>query len=196
MKRPDELKELKVFFATTNADKVREARAAVSAYGVGLEQAEVDVEEIKSLDILRVAERKAIDSFKLVKKPVVVDDTGYFFEAFPGFPGTYSKFCVQTIGVANAVRLLEGKTKRAYFSTVVAYCGGKTAKCFEGRTEGTVLLSPRGIAAPKLPYDPYFVPDGSEKTYGEMTLEEKNSFSHRARAFQKFGEWFVKQKRK
>ena len=170
---------------------MREVSSFLSGYGLSVEQADVEVDEIKSLDIVKTGEKKALDSFAILKRPVVAEDTGIFFHAFNKFPGTYSKFCIETIGIQNTVGLLEGKELAADFVTVACYADGNEIKCFEGRVAGKVVLEPRGTAPPKLPYDPYFVPDGSEKTYAEMSLEEKNTFSHRVKAFQKFAEWFT-----
>jgi len=180
-----------ILFATSNAEKFREVSACLSPFAISLERAELDVDEIKSLDIVKTAREKAQDSFALLKRPLVVEDTGIFFNAFNSFPGTYSKFCIETIGVRDTVGLLKGKKDTsASFVTVACYTDGKTTECFEGRVDGQVVLSPRGNPPAKLPYDSYFVPIGSTRTYAEMALEEKNGFSHRSRAFEKFAQWF------
>lgn len=184
----------KLLFATSNEDKMREANFAVEPFGLQFEHASVDVDEIKDLDIFKVVERKAFDTYAMLNKPVVVEDTGIFFEAFNGFPGTYSKFSVLTLGVGNTVKVLEGHSKKARFSTVVSYFDGKAAHNFEGSTEGEICLQPRGTAPLKLPYDPYFIPGGRSKSFAELGLQGKNELSHRGRAFTKFAEWFVSQK--
>ena len=185
----------RVIFATSNEQKVIEARLAVAPYGVELEHSCVDVDEIKDLDVFKVAGKKALDTFAQLKKPVVVEDTGVFFHAFPGFPGTYSKFCIQTIGVKNTVKVLDGHSKKAHFSTIVCYCDGKSVKSFEGKIEGEVVLQPRGVAPLKVPYDTVFVPTGEKKTFAELGEKRKNEISARAMAFRKFAEWFSHKKR-
>lgn len=181
-----------VAFATSNDQKVIEARLAVMPYGLELEHASIDIDEIKDLDIFKVAQKKALDTFEQLQKPVVVEDTGVFFDAFHGFPGTYSKFCIQTIGVKNAVKILVGHSKKAHFSTIVCYCDGKQTKSFEGKVEGEMVLQPRGVAPLKVPYDTVFVPTGEKQTMAEMGVEKKNEISARAAAFRKFAEWFSK----
>ena len=182
----------KLLFATSNDDKVREANLAVKPFGLQLEHARVDVDEIKDLDIFKVAERKALDTYEQLQKPVVVEDTGIFFEQFKGFPGTYSKFAIMTLGVANTVKVLEGHSKKAYFSTVACYADGKQTKCFEGKTPGEVVLQARGSSPAKLPYDSYFIPAGKAQTYAEMGVVAKDALSHRAGAFRKFAAWYCK----
>ncbi len=184
----------KLVFATSNEQKVLEANAAVKPFGLQFEHSPVDVDEIKDLDIFKVAEKKALDTYAQLQKPVVVEDTGVFFDAFPGFPGTYSKFCILTLGAKNTVKVLDGHSKKGYFSTVVCYCDGKSVKSFEGKTEGEIILEPRGVSPLKVPYDSFFVPAGEKKTIAELGAERKNELSARAKAFRKFAEWFVAQK--
>lgn len=183
----------RLLFATSNEQKVVEANLAVKPFGLQFEHAPVDVDEIKDLDIFKVSEKKALDTFALLKKPVVVEDTGVFFEAFPNFPGTYSKFCVLTLGVKNTVKVLGGHSNKARFSTIVCYADAVGVESFEGRVEGEMALEPRGTAPAKVPYDPFFIPSGEAQTLAEMGLESKNKLSARARGFRKFAEWFVKQ---
>jgi XTP/dITP diphosphohydrolase len=64
--------------------------------------------------------------------------------------------------------------------------------CFEGEARGEITLHTRTSDQSAFGFDPIFQPLGSKKTFAEMTIEEKNGFSHRAQAIHKFAEWYVK----
>ena len=67
--------------------------------------------------------------------------------------------------------------------------------CFEGESHGEITLIERKEQGKSgFGFDPIFQPEGSDKTFAEMTIEEKNGYSHRAMALRKFAEWYMKQK--
>ena len=83
--------------------------------------------------------------------------------------------------------------RTAYFETVVALVspdGRETV--FKGRIYGTIPLAPRGNNRPQLPYDTIFVPEGHTKTFAKMTDDEKNSISHRGKAFNDLNNYLKK----
>lgn len=178
-----------VLFATSNASKVREAKAALGP-NWKITHKNVDVPEVKTESMEQTIRQKAEAAFFLVKRPVLVEDTGFFLDAYPHFPGTYTKFCVQRIGINGFLKLLEGKNRGARFETWLAYHDGKKVRVFRGSVTGIVAKAPRGKAAEKLPYDLIFVPNGDERTYAEMDLTEKQRTSHRAKAFENFKKAF------
>ena len=80
---------------------------------------------------------------------------------------------------------MQGKENRkAVFKTVITYYSAGKYVQFEGVTEGKILEERSGTSG--FGYDPIFKPDGADKTYAEMTLEEKNAFSHRKKSFDRF----------
>jgi XTP/dITP diphosphohydrolase len=83
---------------------------------------------------------------------------------------------------------LKGITNRnARFRTVITLLIGKDEYSFEGKVEGKIIMEKRGEFG--FGYDPIFIPEDQSRTFSEMSLEEKNKFSHRARAFQKMIEF-------
>ena len=84
--------------------------------------------------------------------------------------------------------------RKATFQSVIAYYDGHSAPlCFEGEAEGKITNEERkGNGKSGFGFDPIFQPAGNEKTFAEMTVEEKNCFSHRAKAVRKFAEWYKK----
>ncbi|MHA8065407.1 RdgB/HAM1 family non-canonical purine NTP pyrophosphatase [Aquirufa sp. ROCK2-A2] len=123
----------------------------------------------------------------------VSDDSGLEVEALNGEPGVYS---ARYAGIpknddANMQKLLlklEGEVNRkARFVTVLTYHSNGYYHQFEGIVDGEIIHAPRGQEG--FGYDPIFVPQGQTKTFGEMKLNEKNLFAHRARAFKKFSKF-------
>ncbi|MBI4361516.1 non-canonical purine NTP pyrophosphatase [Candidatus Micrarchaeota archaeon] len=171
-----------LLFVTSNASKVREAKHALGP-NWKVTHKNLDVPEVKTESMEETIQRKAETAFSLVKKPVLVEDTGFFLDAYPNFPGTYTKFCIKRIGLDGFLKLLEGKNRQAGFETWLGYHDGQNVRTFTGSVKGSVADKPRGKAAEKLPYDLIFIPQGEKRTYAEMPLAEKQETSHRAKAF-------------
>jgi len=109
-------------FVTTNAGKVREAREYL---GDPVEQLDFDTPEIQSDDLGAIAAHKARAAYRHADEPVIVDDAGLFIDAFEGFPGPYSAYVEDTVGVERVWRLTSDEDDRAAaFRGVVAYCDG------------------------------------------------------------------------
>jgi XTP/dITP diphosphohydrolase len=117
------------------------------------------------------------------------DDTGLVIPALNGEPGVYSARYAGPEKDANAnmdlvLQKLENADDRsARFVTVIALWMGGKMHIFEGFVEGTILKEKRGTQG--FGYDPIFQPLGHERTFAEMSAEEKNALSHRGRALEK-----------
>jgi len=100
----------------------------------------------------------------------------------------------KTIHNSGILRLMENVAdRRAKFQSVIAYSDETLCEpeCFDGESNGEITLTerkPQGKTA--FGFDPIFQPNGSSKSFAEMTIEEKNAFSHRAMAIRKFAEWY------
>ena len=138
--------------------------------------------------------QKAQFIFAKFMTPCFADDTGLEIAALDGRPGVYSaryagenksaddniaKVLAELIGIEN---------RNAEFKTVIALVGvGDTPLFFEGVVKGTITREKQGTHG--FGYDPVFKPEGYTRTFAEMTLQEKNKLSHRARAVKKFADW-------
>jgi XTP/dITP diphosphohydrolase len=126
-----------------------------------------------------------------------VEDAGLFISRLSGFPGPYSAYVYKTIHNDGILKLLEGSKERdAKFQSVIGYCDQETV-CepifFEGVVNGEITLTERKEQGKSgFGFDPIFEPSGIEKTFAEMTIIEKNRYSHRAMAIRKFAEWYIK----
>ena len=181
-----------ITFVTGNTKKLEEVRRILgmdAAEGDGsglpyhLTNTKVDLPELQG-DPAKVSREKCAAAVKKVGGAVIVEDTSLCFNALNGMPGVYIKWFLESCGHDGLNRMLSGfDDKTAYAQTVVAFCPGPGDEpaIFDGRTRGKIVM-PRG----KLDFgwDPIFEPDeGKGKTYAEMSKEEKDSISHRSRAF-------------
>lgn len=129
---------------------------------------------------------------------VIADDTGLEVEALGGAPGVYSaRYAGENASyqenVDKLLKQIQGKENRnARFRTVVAISDGNQEKIFEGIIPGTITQEPRGTGG--FGYDSIFVPEGYQQTFAEMTTEEKNKISHRAKALEKLKKYFENKK--
>ncbi|WP_181687338.1 RdgB/HAM1 family non-canonical purine NTP pyrophosphatase [Halorhabdus salina] len=182
-------------FVTGNEGKVREAQDFLDE---AVQQFEYDYPEIQSTDLGAIAAHGAREAYREVDAPVVVEDSGLFVDALDGFPGPYSAYVEDTLGIErvwNAVEPEDDHTGR--FRSLIAYCDGTDLNAptvhegtppvaiFEGRVEGAIV-PPRGEGG--FGYDPIFEVDG--RTFAEMTAAEKNELSHRGRALDAFAAWY------
>ncbi len=187
---------MKIIFATANQNKANEIQKIVPA--------EIEILSLKDINfegdipetqptIEGNAVQKAnfiVDKFAM---NCFADDTGLEIEALNGEPGVYSaRYAGEDRSDENNMNLVLEKlnnfeNKKARFKTVIALSLNKELHTFEGIVEGTIISEKRGMNG--FGYDPIFIPIGTDKTFAEMTMEEKNQNSHRARAIRKMVEF-------
>ncbi|MCC6009441.1 MAG: XTP/dITP diphosphatase [Fervidicoccaceae archaeon] len=178
----------RIYFATSNKNKFNEASRILEKYGYELVLFSFEKKELQSTDLGEIALQSALIAYTYVNAPVVVEDSGLFIKALNGFPGPFSSYVYKTIGVRGVLKLMEGVTDRsAYFESAVAIVMPPFERVFKGSVYGRIADSPRGTGG--FGFDPIFIPENEDKTFAEMSVEEKNRYSHRARAFEKLGIW-------
>jgi XTP/dITP diphosphohydrolase len=184
-----------IFFATNNIHKFNEARSILAKHSIAVGMLRVKAAEIQSDNLMEIAQTSAQDAFKRCHMPVIVEDAGLFIDALNGFPGPYAAYTYKTIGSKGLLKLMENvEDRKAVFQSAIAYCNSNSCAPvgFEGEAAGTITKNDRrGNGKSGFGFDPIFQPAGSEKTFAEMTIEEKNGFSHRAKAISKFAEWYM-----
>jgi len=176
-----------VYFATTNEGKLNEARHIL---GVDVKGISLDIEEIQSLDPIKVTKHKAQGYFQELGKPVVVEDVSLSFEALNGLPGTYISDFLKALGNEGLTQIIKGyRNRNAIAQTTLAFIDSKRkVHIFTGLVKGEVSKEPKGKG---FGWDPIFIPKGDDRTFGQMSLEEKNVFSMRKKAFTKFEKWLI-----
>jgi XTP/dITP diphosphohydrolase len=179
------------YFATGNRNKYLEAARIAASFQVNLKYLNWEKLEIQSQSLAEIASFAAKQAAQSCRKVVVVEDAGFFVQALGGFPGPYSSYVFDTVGLTGIMRLARGaKNREASFQAAVAYCEpNQLPICFTGQVAGSLPLRPRGLHG--FGYDPIFVPkEGDGRTFAQMSMNEKNLSSHRAKAFTKFCKWF------
>ena len=187
---------MKLVFATQNENKAHEIQSLLPEYFKI-----ISLKDIRCFDeIPETAE--TLEGNSLLKASFIsetynlncfADDTGLEIEALNNRPGVYSARYAgpEKSAAANINKVLlelEGKTARnAQFRTIITLILNTSIFTFEGIVRGEIILEKRGENG--FGYDPIFVPEGEIRTFAEMSLEEKNKHSHRARAFQKMIEF-------
>ena len=191
-----QLKGRVIFLATGNFHKFDEARRTLAEYGIAAGMLRVKNVEIQSDSLMEIATASLIDAFNRCHLPVIVEDAGLFVDALKGFPGPYAAYVYKTISNPGVLKLMENvKERAAAFRSVIAYYDGRGEPvCFEGEAIGKIANAEVwGNLKTGFGFDPIFQPKGSNTTFAEMTIQEKNGYSHRADAIRKFAEWYVKQ---
>jgi len=172
-----------IYFVTSNKGKYVEAQAIFGNLvqkNIGYNELQVDtLEEVVDFGMKEVMAR--------LKGPVIIEDAGLFVDGLKGFPGVYSAYVQKTIGNSGILRLMEGMDdRRAAFKSVVGYAEpGIEPVVFKGELKGDIGFEPRGTGG--FGYDPIFYVNG--KSLAEMSLEEKNRISHRARSMKGLKQW-------
>jgi XTP/dITP diphosphohydrolase len=186
----------RVVVATHNPGKLAEMRdlllpfggEAVSAGELGLPEPEETGETFRAN-----AELKARAAAQASGLPAIADDSGLCVEALGGAPGVYSaRWAGPSKDFGAAMRRIEaalrerddfeaGERRAAFVSAIALVWPNGDLVEVEGRVDGVLVWPPRGPGG--FGYDPMFAPQGSAKTFGEMSAQEKHAVSHRARAF-------------
>jgi len=173
-------------FVTSNENKVKEAQEILE-FPITLYSAELD--EIQNLDVEEVVRKKTETAFEKVKKPLIVDDAGLYLNVWKGFPGAYVKYVKEYAGLDRLQKWLALETDNtAIVVAAIGYHDGKQVRTFRGEVKGR-FVAPRGENG--WGFDPFFLPDGEEKTWGEVPSGEKNKNSHRSRALEKLKTFLI-----
>lgn len=181
-----------LIFATNNQNKVDEVRAVLSKKFniLPLKEAGIDIDIPEPHDTLEEnASEKSRTIFNLTGKNCFSEDTGLEVQALGGEPGVKSaRYAGENRSFdANVDKLLynlkEVADRKARFRTVISLLLDEKEYYFEGICNGRI--SPERKGNNGFGYDPVFIPDGSELTFAEMNMKEKNRYSHRKKAMEK-----------
>ncbi|MEM4727000.1 MAG: XTP/dITP diphosphatase [Candidatus Bathyarchaeia archaeon] len=178
-----------IWMLTGNPHKYEEGRLTLSEMGIDLHLLRGEKLEIQADELEEIASHSLEGISINDPRLIISEESGLFIERYGGFPGPYSSYTLRKIGLIGILKLMEGlEDRRAYYKSVIALKHGCDLHLFQGVVWGRISQEPRGTGG--FGYDPIFIPDeGDGRTFGEMTIEEKNAISHRARAFRMLGAW-------
>jgi XTP/dITP diphosphohydrolase len=189
---------MELVFASNNPHKVKEIKSLL-----GMSFKLLSLSDINIFDDIPenepVLEGNALAKARFVHtasgKNVFADDTGLEIEALDGLPGVHSaRFAGDkkdsSANIKKVLALLgKNENRNARFRTVIALIINNEEFLFEGTVEGKIIQELRGTEG--FGYDPVFIPNGKTSTFAEMELTEKNTVSHRARAFEKLKDFLI-----
>ncbi len=181
--------------ASHNPGKVREICELMAPFGIAVATAAelgLVAPAETGASFAANAEIKARAASRTGRLPALADDSGLVVPALGAAPGIHSaRWAGPERDFDAAMRRLEAELagvddRRAYFTAALALCWPDGhCEAFAGRVDGTLVYPPRGDRG--FGYDPMFVPDGHDRTFGEMGPAEKRDLSHRARALRLLG---------
>ena len=182
-----------VYFVSGNKGKFLELQKFNESFGIDLKLTELELLEPQSMSLTYISKFKATHAWKKIKKPLIVDDGGIFFENYNNFPGTMSKYIAHGLGIDGIMKLIEPGTK-AKLRTVITYKEDEEhSYSFEGICEGKMFI-PDNIKDNDtlLPYSSTFYPDGYDENLITLRKNEiLGPYHHRYQAFSKFAQWYL-----
>ena len=184
-----------IIFVTHNKGKIESAKKQLK--GVNFKIYEYDLEEPRSDDIKYISKYKVEEAYKIVKKPCISLDSGFWIEELNGFPRAFVNFSLDTIGIKGYLKLMEGKENRkCKFTECLSYYDGKELKQFMGEHEGTLSNEILGEDTEEKWSDLWYIykPYGYDKTLAQMTKEERNNREKYKSidSMREFAKWYVK----
>ncbi|PWT78711.1 MAG: non-canonical purine NTP pyrophosphatase, RdgB/HAM1 family [Bacteroidetes bacterium] len=192
---------MQLIFATQNQHKVDEIQAAIGdqLQIISLKDAAITTEIPEPFDTLEAnASIKSKTIHDLTGLNCFSEDTGLEVDALNGEPGVKSaRYAGEEKSFEQNIQKLLNKLgqrpdRHARFRTIISLIWNEREFLFEGSCEGQIIFQKRGESG--FGYDPIFVPSGSDRTFSEMTTEEKNQFSHRKKAADKLIHFLREQK--
>jgi len=178
-----------LIFATNNEHKVSEIQSLLpkDINVLTLLQAGINIDIPEPYDTLQEnANTKAKTIFEITKQNCFSEDTGLEIDALNGAPGVHSARYAGADRNFNAniekvlANLKNNENRKAQFRTVICLIWNEKEYYFEGICRGQIAEQNSGTAG--FGYDPIFIPEGATKSFAEMTMDEKNTFSHRQKA--------------
>ncbi len=187
-----------LYYVTSNPVKYQEGVGFFKGHlpHVALHQCDIDVQEIQTLDQTAIAIDKARQAWQSLQKPVLVDDTSVYFDAYPNFPGTMTRFVYQTLGLKGIFKLaVTGERMNIRIVLVLMY-GENQYITIDETIYGTINTTHRvDLHNSAAPFDTIFIPDGCTETVDELRLAGKaEPFLYRIRALKRLATYFNQEK--
>lgn len=175
-----------LYFLTTNENKFLEVKAILAP--LEIEQLNIDLPEIQDLDAFKIMQAKLQEALKHHPGELIVEDTSLYLDALNGLPGPLIKWFLPTLGLDGLANLASKlNNTKATAKTIIGYAqDAEHIHFFEGELNGNIV-PPRGQI--NFGWNAIFQPNGSEMTFAEMPVEQKNQLSMRKLAVEKFKEF-------
>ncbi len=195
VEKRDKMNKKQIVFVTSNLGKVKSAQSELK--DIEVIQYNAELIEPRSDSIKEISKVKVMQAYKIVKKPCIAVDSGFFINELKGFPGAFVNHALDTIGVEGILKLIEDKKNRdCKFEECLAYYDGCNMEFFEAETKGRLSNVIKGIENEKnwskLSY--IFEVEEIEKTIAELNDDEREKYlgKEEQSCFKKFIKWYLK----
>lgn len=183
-KTPDPQSPDPLILVSTNPNKGIEAERIL---GVPVLRVSIALPEIQAATVEEITRYKLETAKTKGYQRLIVEDVSLGFDELGNFPGPFVRWLLEAAGGKGLAAIAYALNNRAAKAQCcVGYWDGKQVRTFIGETAGEILIQPRGER--HFGWDAWFKPAGSQKTFAEMTPEEKDEISHRGRAYRKLAE--------
>lgn len=174
------MEKRKIIFVTQNKNKIDDATKLLPKYDI--EHIDFEIDEIQSLDPKEVITHKLHQAYSKIKQPCFVVDVSLFIEGLGGFPGPLIKWFWESMGLKTMATIVNASgNSKAKFVTMLGYHDGLEITFFESTILGKIADTPKGTNG--YAWDPVFIPQESNKTFAEMTFEEKHKYNMSTKVF-------------
>ena len=185
-----------IFFVTHNKGKI--AAASKQLEGVNFTVFEYELKEPRSDDIKYISKYKVMEAYKLVNKPCISLDCGFWVDELDGFPRAFVNFALDTIGIEGILKLMASRENRnCRFTECLSYYDGNEVHQFMGKHEGKLAEKILGNDTDKKWSDLWYIfkPYGYDKTLAQMTDEERaNRIKYESiDSMKEFAKWYKEQ---
>ncbi|OGZ07736.1 MAG: hypothetical protein A3C93_06630 [Candidatus Lloydbacteria bacterium RIFCSPHIGHO2_02_FULL_54_17] len=187
---------MELCFVTTNKGKVASLRRTCEPFGITIVHVPLELPEPQVSDLRVITEHKAHAAYREVGAPLIVQDSGFFLDAWRGFPGPFVKFTLDTLGIDGYLALVAGRSRKCEFRECLAFTDGAALLFFESTIPGSLAHKREGVKHPDAWSELWeiFIPEGFVKTIADMTLEERAEWRARRgdNSASLFARWYAK----
>ena len=189
-----------LYYATGNLGKFHSLVRELEPKGIKVVQrGDLEILEPRKDDVQEIAKVKVREAYRILEKPVVANDVGFYISSLRGYPGAFVHLALDKIEVDGILKLVHDKERECEFRECIAYLDEKLEepKCFTSHDKGRLAYEPRGTIKKyhKSDLALIFIPDGSEKTLAEMTHDEFIAWRKESREESSpsrlFTNWFI-----
>ena len=179
-----------IYVITGSQNKAAEyARIFSDVPDIRFEQKSIDLDELQELDTRKIIEHKLKEAARHVKGEFIIDDVSFGLGCLNGFPGPLIKWVQQAIGDEGIYELVKKYPDHsAAAKCTIGYCNSaiepNVFEMFETEAAGKIVELKEGKGH-KFGFDRIFMPEGHDRRFSEMEIEEKNRISHRGKAAEK-----------
>lgn len=186
-----------ISFLTGNPSKLALAQRILAPFQIELIQVDLSLMEPQADRVEAVVSSKAQQGYRQLQKPVIAEDSGFFIDALKGFPGPYSRYVLETLGVDAILRLMQGVPDRSCrFISALTYIDaqGQTQTFIDEAAVGR--LSEQADPTPIAVYSDWwrvFIPEGTDQPLSALPESERASLIKHWSAssvYGQFGRWF------